>query len=158
MALQISPPSCFDFSKSESWEGWYTRFERYCSEAGLRDADDAATKKLDTLLYLLGEKADDVVRSFSLTSEEVGNYTVVKEKFTAYFNVRRNMIYERANFNSRVQRSGEPIDDFLTSLYSLAESCSFGQLKEELIRDRVVVGILAKSLSERLQLDPTLTG
>ena len=67
------------------------------------------------------------------------------------------MIYERAKFNSRVQRSGEPIDDFLTSLYSLAESCNFGQLKEELIRDRIVVGILDKSLSERLQLDPTLT-
>jgi len=80
MVLRISPPSCFDFSKPKSWEGWITRFERYCSVAGLRDADGAATKKLYTLLYLLGEKADDVVRSFSLTAEEAGNYTVVKEK------------------------------------------------------------------------------
>jgi len=95
----------------------------------LRDADDAATKKLAMLLYLLGEKADDIVRSFSLTAEEAGNYTVFKDKFTAYFNVRRNVIYEWAKFNFRVQRSGKPIDDFLTSLYSLAESCSFGQLK-----------------------------
>ena len=102
-------------------------------------------------------RADDVVRSFSLTAEEASNYTVVKEKLIAYFNARRNVIYERAKFNSRVQHSGEPIDNFLTSLYSLAQSCSFGQLKEELIRDRVVVVILDKPLSERLQLDPTLT-
>jgi len=66
MALQISPPSCFDFSKPESWEspgegwilspreGWITRFERYCSVAGLRNVEDATAKKLDTLLYLLG--------------------------------------------------------------------------------------------------------
>jgi len=47
MALQISPLSCVSI--------FLRRFERYCSVAGWRDADDAATKKLDALLYLLVE-------------------------------------------------------------------------------------------------------
>jgi len=51
----IATQLCFDFSEPESWEVWITRFERYCSVAGWRDADDAATKKLDALLYLLVE-------------------------------------------------------------------------------------------------------
>ena len=43
------------------------------------------------------------------------------------------------------------------SLYKLAEDCNYGELKSEMIRDRLVVGIRDINLSERLQLDPQLT-
>ena len=42
-------------------------------------------------------------------------------------------------------------------LYNLVEYCNYGELKSEMIRDRLVVGILDKKLSEHLQLDPELT-
>ena len=42
-------------------------------------------------------------------------------------------------------------------LYKLAEDCEYGTMKEEMIRDRLVVGIRDTVLSERLQLDPKLT-
>ena len=35
--------------------------------------------------------------------------------------------------------------------------CEFGELKEQLIRDRIVVGIRDISLSEKLQMDADLT-
>ena len=41
--------------------------------------------------------------------------------------------------------------------YSLAENCEYGAMKDEMIRDRLVVGLLDCALSERLQLDPELT-
>ena len=37
------------------------------------------------------------------------------------------------------------------------ETCNYAGLKEEIIRDRLVVGIRDKSLSERLQMDAALT-
>ena len=46
---------------------------------------------------------------------------------------------------------------YIMTLYSLAESCEYGPLKEEMIRDRLVVGIRDSGLSERLQMDPDLT-
>ena len=49
------------------------------------------------------------------------------------------------------------IEQFIASLYSLAELCEFGALKDELIRDRIVVGIRDKALSEWMQVDPNLT-
>ena len=49
----------------------------------------------------------------------------------------------------RVQKEGEPVDNFITDLYSLAEHCNFGTLHDELIRDRIVVGIRDKALSEK---------
>ena len=41
--------------------------------------------------------------------------------------------------------------------HALAEHCDYRDLREELIRDRIVVGILDRVLSEKLQMDATLT-
>ncbi len=38
-------------------------------------------------------------------------------------------------------------------LYKLAESCNYGDMKDEMIRDRLVVEIRDNALSKRLQLD-----
>ena len=66
------------------------------------------------------------------------------------------MIIEHTKFNKRSQLPGEPVEQFVASLYNLAVDCNFGELKHELIRDRIVFGIKDASLSERLQLDPKL--
>ena len=57
----------------------------------------------------------------------------------------------------RKREEGEPVDAFVTDLYALAEHCSFGALHDEMIRDRLVVGLLSARLSEKLQLDAELT-
>ncbi|UYV63189.1 hypothetical protein LAZ67_2003384 [Cordylochernes scorpioides] len=56
-----------------------------------------------------------------------------------------------------MQEEGEPIDEFITSLYSLAESCEYATLHDEMIRNRIVVGVRDKNLSERYQLDESFT-
>jgi len=43
------------------------------------------------------------------------------------------------------------------ALYTLAENCDYGGMKEEMIRDRLVVGYRDARLSQRMQLDPKLT-
>ena len=45
----------------------------------------------------------------------------------------------------------------MLDLYRLAEPCSYGVLREEMIRDRIVVGLRNAALSEKLQMDPDLT-
>ena len=37
------------------------------------------------------------------------------------------------------------------------DNCNYGNLKDELLRDRMVVGIRDRELSKKLQLDPDLT-
>ena len=49
------------------------------------------------------------------------------------------------------------MEQFITSLYNLVETCDFGDLKNEMIRDRIVVGIQDQALSERLQTVADLT-
>ena len=48
-------------------------------------------------------------------------------------------------------------DNFITDLFCLAEHCLYGELCNEMIRDRLVVGLLDTSLSEKMQLDSDLT-
>lgn len=43
------------------------------------------------------------------------------------------------------------------ALYELSEHCDFSAKREEHIRDRIVVGISDKELSQKLQLIPKLT-
>ena len=45
----------------------------------------------------------------------------------------------------------------MTDLHCKAEHCQFGDINDELIRDRLVVGLRDTRLAERLQLDPELS-
>ena len=63
------------------------------------------------------------------------------------------MIIEHTKFNKHSQLPDKPVEQLITSLYNLAADCNFGELKDKLIRDRIVVGIRDASLSKRLQMD-----
>lgn len=142
----------FDFAKPEEWPRWIRRFERF------RQASSTSEEaQISTLVYSLGDKAEDILASFNLKEEELKKYETVKGKFESYFVKRRNTIYERARFNSRTQRENESVDEFIADLYRLAENCGYGTLHDELVRDRIVVGIRDGKLSEKLQLEADLT-
>ena len=92
-----------------------------------------------------------------ISAEDKKNYTKVIEAYDAHFKVRKNIIFECARFNKRSQTPGESVDHFITELHRLAEHCKFGNMRDELIRDRLVVGIRDNLLSERLQMESKLT-
>ena len=73
-------------------------------------------------------------------------------KFDNFFSVRKNVVIEHTKFNKRSQLPDDPVEQFITrlSLYNLAADCNFGELKDKLIHDRIVVRIRAASLSQRL--------
>ncbi|UYV84182.1 hypothetical protein LAZ67_X001460, partial [Cordylochernes scorpioides] len=152
------PPSneTFDFSTPNEWPKWRKKFERYLVVSGMKKREEA--DKIDLFMYLMGDHADDIFRTFKLEKEEEAKkIDSVLKAFDSHFCVRKNIIYERAKFNSRIQEDREPVDEFITSLYKLADSWEFEGLHEQLIRDRIVVGVRDKALSERMQLDSELT-
>ena len=100
----------------------------------------------------MGDNADDIFQSFELSADNQKVYKTVKEKFDSYFVKRRNVIYERAVFNRRKQENEESVETFITALYSLAEHCNYGNLREEMIRDRIVVGVRYFTLDLSLKL------
>ncbi len=57
----------------------------------------------------------------------------------------------------KVQRPGEMAEEYIRSLHELANMCDSGAAKDGNIFDRLVIGILERKMSERLQLMPDLT-
>ena len=102
------------------------------------------------------DKAYNILALFGLSDEDKKKYPTVREKFDHYFVKKHNVIFESAKFNSQCQRKGETVDNFITDLHCLAKSCSYGDLHNEMIRDRIVVGLLDDGLSEKMQLDSHL--
>ena len=112
---------------------------------------------MNALLYCMGEEAYDVLTSTTIAEDDREKYAPVLAKLDEFFKVRTNKTLERAKFNRRDQREGESADSYITGLYALVEHCEYGGMKDELLRDRIVVGIRDKKLSDHLQVDPDLT-
>ena len=66
---------------------------------------------------------------------------------------RRNIVYKRCRFNLKRQEEGESAASLISDVYAMAEHCGYGDLHDEVILDRIVVGICNRGLSEWLQLD-----
>ena len=62
----------------------------------------------------------------------------------------KNVILERARFNRCNQLPEESTEEYITVLYQLIDLCEYGNFKDEMLRDRLVVGICDTLLSERL--------
>ena len=95
-AYQVAPPEQFDFSRLDDWPKWVRRFEKFRCMSGLTDKAEAV--QVHTLIYSMGDAADDILKSFHLTEEESKTYGTVKDKFDNHFIKKRNVIYERARF------------------------------------------------------------
>ena len=128
---QVTAPQPFNFTKPEEWEKWLRRFERFRGASGLSAKEDEA--QVNTLIYTMGAEADNIFHSFKLSEDDSRSYKTVSEKFTSHFVKKHNVIYERARFNMRRQEEGEPVNAFVTDLYSLAEHCDFNDLHDQLI-------------------------
>src|SRR5258705_3130468 len=152
--LHLPPPEQFSFAP-EDWPTWIQRFDRYRTVSRLNARP--GSEQVSALVYIMGRRAEEVLTSFHLSGEEAGVYETVRAKFESHFVVRRNRTFERARFNRRIQQPTESVEEFVSALHTLSEHCQFGALHDELLCDRIVVGILDRDLSEQLQLDSELT-
>ena len=92
--LNLQPPGTFCFKMTEEWPKWKRRFEQYRVASGLVEKDEI--RQVSTLLYCLGEDAEDVLDTTRISGEDKKKYNKVVEAFDNYFEVRKNVIFECA--------------------------------------------------------------
>ncbi|XP_056014988.1 uncharacterized protein K02A2.6-like [Ostrea edulis] len=152
---KFNPPESFDFSRPSEWPEWKQRFCRYRTATKLDKEDEAI--QISSLIYAMGLQAEHIVKSFVFgDGEDETKFEVILKKYDDYFVPKRNVIHERAKFHLRSQAQGESVETFIRSLHELSEHCDFAN-RSEAIRDRLVIGINDKGLSEKLQLTKDLT-
>ena len=110
----LSAPTVFPFDTPDYWPKWRRRFEQYRLASGL--SKEPEERQVNTLLYCLGEEAEDILTSTNISDEDRKSYASVLGKFDGFFKIRKNVIIERAKFNKRSQLPEEPAEQFIASL------------------------------------------
>ena len=65
---KIKAPSSFNFSSPSEYPSWKRRFEHYFIASKLKDEDEAF--QVNMLMYLMGDKADDLFQTFTWVKAE----------------------------------------------------------------------------------------
>ena len=102
--IPLHPPQSFNFKTPDQWSRWKKRFEQFRLASGLNK--ESGERQASALLYCLGDDAEDVLLSSEISDEDRKDYAKVVSTFDGYFQVRKNVIFERARFNCRSQRDG----------------------------------------------------
>ena len=76
---------------------------------------------------------------------------------TEHFDPKPSVIVQRFRFNSRSRQEGESVAKFTAELQRLSEHCEFGAVLSDMLRDRLVVGIMNDRIQRRLLAEKELT-
>ena len=128
------------------------------SATGLNATSVPKKKQAAILLNIAGEEAIGVFNTFTFAEDnDKDDPEAILAKFQNYCEPKKNITYERHIFNTRVQQVSQSFDVYLTELRVQAKRCAYGTLQDELIRDRLVVGIRDDKVRSRLLREPELT-
>ncbi|XP_054260689.1 uncharacterized protein LOC128985322 [Macrosteles quadrilineatus] len=148
-------PQALDLSGNvaENWKRFKQRFMLYLEALGSDKMPER--RKIAILLTTIGDAALEVYNTFSF-SESTPKLEEVIGEFDKYCQPLKNIIFERFKFHSLGQKEGQSVDSYVTELKKAASNCEFKD-EEDMIRDRLVLGIRDKVMQERLLRDTSLT-
>ena len=64
---------------------------------------------------------------------------------------------QRSKFHSRVRKQGESVAAFVAELRSLAEFCNFGATLDDMLKDRILLGVNNHKIQQALLAEDKLT-
>ena len=110
--------------------------------------------KIANMLLLMGRDCVPIYDQFKFDDKvETQKKTLdnVIKLFDNHFEPVKNVIYERLKFNNLKQEPGQSIHQFIVAVQTQAVNCDYGEpIVNELIRDRIVVGVRDSNLRDYL--------
>jgi flagellar biosynthesis GTPase FlhF len=112
-----------------------------------------AARKAALLRASLGPEGARIY--YSLSKETGETYQVVVERMERHFGRTASVIFNRALFTRNLQRPGESIVQYLSTLREMARKCDFQEAQfEERVRDQFAAGCSNERIRERLLQEP----
>lgn len=145
-AAKIPKPMLLEGNIPENFRKFKQQLLIYLTATGLSEKSEE--QRVAILLNIIGEECLEIFNNFTLTEEERKNFDKVLSEFEKYMLPKKNLMYERFVFYTRGQEDKEPIDNYVNSIKKLAKSCEFKD-ENEMVRDRLVLGIRDKKLQEK---------
>ena len=105
------------------WKRWLQSLEIYIMAVNIKDNK----RKKAILLHFLGEDGQILYETLKGTEPSDNQYEHAIKCFNDYFMPKKNILFERYNFNSAFQLKNEPIAAYVVRLRTLSKTCEFGR-------------------------------
>ena len=136
----------FDRSMDD-WTAYCERLEQYFTANDVEDAD----KKRAILLSYCGAPTYRLIRNLVAPAKPTTKSFADLTKLVAdHYTPPPSMIVQRFQFNSRSQKDGESIAEFVADLRRISEHCDYENTLNDMLRDWLVCGIRDASVQRRL--------
>ena len=165
-ALNKVEPMVFNENMAHRWETFEKQFKIYRKAALKRKDNDEITA---ALLNLAGPEAMEIEEQFiynveirdgevvTQEAEDRDNPEVVLRKFREYCVAKKNIIIERHKFNTCFQGKSESYASYIQNLRKMASTCDYGDMRDDMIRDRLVCANKSHDVIDFLVKEPDLT-
>lgn len=148
LSIHIDPEEAFVSFKS-SWQNYCraTEMDKWLPEQ--------ESRKVSILISALGEEALKKYNNFGIQESDSTCEDVLKV-ISLKMVPKKNVIYNRYIFNCRNQEE-EIFDLFYGELTKLIDECNYGDIRDDLLRDKIVFGIKDLALKKELLKRDNLT-
>ena len=151
----IPPPNfCFNGNIAEAWKRWKKQYEIYALASGVVNEDENVQAAV--FLHVLGCEGQEKIEALNLDEAQKSDVSELIQALEKICVPKSNETVSRHLFFNCSQKQGETFEEFLMELKKLSVNCNFGNLKDSLIKDRIISGVLDSSLRDRLLKEDTL--
>ena len=141
-------------SVKEEWSQYTERLDHFFEANSITMSD----KKRAVFLSVVGPATYKILRNLiSPVKPKEKSYEDIVAILTKHYEPVPSEIVDRCKFHSRFRKPGESVATFVAELRSLAEFCNFGEVLEDMLRDRLVCGIRDEAIQKRLLAESKLT-
>ncbi|KAI8506116.1 hypothetical protein Bbelb_164690 [Branchiostoma belcheri] len=160
---QLSPmPVELTGDIAENWEIFKEDWDSY--EIATEKNKKPNKIRAATLKTVMGRECLDILKNLDIPPDTANpdadpreDPAKIIEALDKHFKPLRNTVYERYKFNTCEQAQGEKIETYVARLRKLISTCDYGELKDEMLRDRIVLGIRDNKVRTRLLKKKNLT-
>ena len=139
------------------WEEWCERLAQYFIANDIDQAGDARKRKA-IFLSSVGTKTYSLIRTLCHPAKpETKSLAELQKLVKDHLSPEPITIAERYAFYNRKQSSTETAAEFVNALRQLAETCSFGDFRDDALRDIFVIGVRDRDVQKKLLAETDLT-
>ena len=136
-----------------TWSRWLAMFDDWMQAIGFPTTPTFAARKAALLRASLGPEGARIY--YSLAKETNEPFQIVVDRMERHFGRPASVIFNRALFTRSLQRPGESILQYLSTLREMARKCDFRDDQfDERVRDQFAAGCANDRIRERLLQEP----
>lgn len=147
--IPVPDPLELDGDVEESVKQFKLQWKYYALATEL--SKKAANIQKATLMAVIGKKAAVEIDEMTLTEAQSASPEAILEALEEHLIPKKDVRLERAEFNTISQQEGEKIEDFVKRMRKQAKKCGYNaNQQEEMIKDRLIIGILDHAMRKKL--------